>query len=115
MCQQQKNIQQQNRNFEQYSETGVPSLVPYDWGVTEREAERDFLKIGKIAFRRLAGVFPNGTPFRMPDDEPLPPPLDVAAAVRDQRLFLALPLRRAGELESARGPVTDELVRQESR
>ncbi len=26
-----------------------------------------------------------------------------------------MPLRRAGELESARGPVTDELVRQEIR
>jgi type VI secretion system protein ImpJ len=49
----------------------------------------------------------------MPDDDPLPPPVDVAPDVRDQRLFLAVPLLRAGELESARSPVTDELVRQE--
>jgi len=110
-----QHFQQQDRYFEQYVETRVRSLVSYAWGFTEVEVERDFLKIGKIGFRRLVGVFPDGTPFRMPDDDPLPPPLDIAAAVRDQRLFLALPLRRAGELESARGPVTDELVRQEVR
>jgi type VI secretion system protein ImpJ len=110
-----QHFQQQDRYFEQYIETRVRSLVSYAWGFTELEIERDFLKIGKIGFRRLVGVFPDGTPFRMPDDDPLPPPLDIAPAVRDQRLFLALPLRRAGELESARGPVTDELVRQEVR
>src|SRR3954468_12679680 len=110
-----QHFQQQDRYFEQYVETRVRSLVSYAWGFTEIEIERDFLKIGKIGFRRLAGVFPDGTPLRMPDNDPLPPPLDIGAAVRDQRLFLALPLRRAGELESARGPVTDELVRQEIR
>jgi type VI secretion system protein ImpJ len=110
-----QHFQQQDRYFEQYIETRVRSLVSYAWGFTEIEIERDFLKIGKIGFRRLVGVFPDGTPFRMPDDDPLPPPMDVAADARDQRLFLALPLRRAGELESARGPVTDELVRQEIR
>lgn len=110
-----QHFQQQDRYFEQYVETRVRSLVSYAWGFTEIEIERDFLKIGKIGFRRLVGVFPDGTPFRMPDDDPLPPPLDIGADARDQRLFLALPLRRAGELESARGPVTDELVRQEVR
>ena len=110
-----QHFQQQDRYFEQYIETRVRSLVSYAWGFTEIEIERDFLKIGKIGFRRLAGVFPDGTPFRMPDDDPLPAPMDVAAEARDQRLFLALPLRRAGELESARGPVGDELIRQEIR
>ena len=51
----------------------------------------------------------------MPADDPLPPPIDVPADARDQRLLLAVPLRRAGELDSARSPVTDELVRQEVR
>jgi type VI secretion system protein ImpJ len=110
-----QHFQQQDRYFEQYVETRVRSLVSYAWGFSEIEIERDFLKIGKIGFRRLVGVFPDGTPFRMPDDDPLPAPLDIGPDARDQRLFLAVPLRRAGELESARGPVTDELVRQEVR
>jgi type VI secretion system protein ImpJ len=110
-----QHFQQQDRYFEQYIETRCQSLVSYSWGFTDIELERDFLKIGKIGFRRLVGVFPDGTPFRMPDDDPLPPPIDIAGDMRDQRLLLAIPLRRAGELESARGPIGDELVRQEIR
>ena len=110
-----QHFQQQDRYFEQYIETRCEPLVSYSWGFTEIEIERDFLKIGKVGFRRLVGVFPDGTPFKMPDDDPLPPPIDIGQDMRDQRLLLAVPLRRAGELESARTPVTDELVRQEIR
>ena len=110
-----QHFQQQDRYFERYVETRCQSLVPYSWGLTEVEFERDFLKIGRIGFRRLVGVFPDGTPFRMPDDDPLPPPLDIPADLRDQRLHLAVPLRRAGEIESARTPGTDDLVRQQIR
>jgi type VI secretion system protein ImpJ len=110
-----QHFQQQDRYFEQYIETRCQPLTPFSWGFTEIELERDFLKIGKVGLRRLAGVFPDGTPFRMPDDDPLPAPLDIAANVRDQRIFLAVPLRRAGEIESAREPAADDLVRQEIR
>ena len=74
-----------------------------------------FLSIGKVALRRVAGVFPDGTPFRMPDDDPLPKPLDVGTDVRDQILHLAVPLRRAGELDVDREAGADELVRHEVR
>lgn len=110
-----QHFQQQDRYFERYVETRCQALVPYSWGFTEIEFERDFLKIGKIGLRRLVGVFPDGTPFRMPDDDPLPAPLDIVANVRDQRLYLAVPLRRAGEIEAARRPAADDLVRQEIR
>jgi type VI secretion system protein ImpJ len=45
----------------------------------------------------------------------VPAPIDIGADVRDQRLHLAVPLRRAGELEAARGPGTDELIRLDVR
>ena len=107
-----QHFQQQDRYFERFVETRCGALAPYSWGFTEVEFERDFLKIGKIGLRRVAGVFPDGTPFRMPDDHPLPPPMDVGADLRDERIHLALPLRRAGELEAARAPAGDDLVRQ---
>src|SRR5262249_25829347 len=75
------------------------------------EFERDLLSIGKAALRRMAGVFPDGTPFRMPDDDPLPPPLDIGADVRDQILYLAIPLRRSGEIEAERDARAEDLVR----
>jgi len=110
-----QHFQQQDRYFERYVETRCRSLAPYTWGFTEVEFERDFLKIGKVGLRRLSGVFPDGTPFRMPEDDPLPAPIDIGADIRDQRLHLAVPLRRAGEAEAMRGPGVDELVRQEVR
>src|SRR4030095_248736 len=97
-----QHFQQQDRYFERYVETRCQSLVPHSWGFTELEVERDLLSIGKFGLRRAAGVFPDGTPFRMPDDDPLPAPIDIGAEVHDQVLYLALPLRRAGAGDGAR-------------
>jgi type VI secretion system protein ImpJ len=110
-----QHFQQQERYFERYVETRCRPLVPYGWGFTEIEFERDLLSIGKAALRRVAGVFPDGTPFRMPDDDPLPKPIDIGADVRDQILYLAVPLRRPGEIEADREAGGDELVRHDVR
>jgi type VI secretion system protein ImpJ len=110
-----QHFQQQDRYVERYIESRCQSLIGHSWGFTEIEIERDFLSIGKFGLTRLAGVFPDGTPFRMPDDDPLPVPIDVGATVRDQLLYLAVPLRRAGELEVDRATETDGLVRHDIR
>lgn len=69
-----QHFQQQDRYLERYVESRCQALIPYSWGFTEVEIERDFLKIGKFGLRRAMGVFPDGTPIRMPDDDPLPGP-----------------------------------------
>ena len=110
-----QHFQQQERYLERYVETRCQPLIAHSWGFTEIEFERDLLSIGKLGLRRAAGVFPDGTPFRMPEDDPMPPPLDVGAEVRDQILFLAVPLRRSGEKDIARGNETDDLARHDVR
>jgi len=104
-------FQQQDRYFERYVETRCQALVPHSWGLTQLELERDLLTIGKFGLRRAAGVFPDGTPFRMPDDEPLPSPIDIGADVHDQVLYLSVPLRRAGTVEVDRASGSNGLVR----
>jgi type VI secretion system protein ImpJ len=106
-----QHFQQQERYLERFVEARCQSLIPHSWGFTEIEFERDFLSIGKAALRRAAGVLPDGTPFRMPDDDPLPAPIDIGADIRDQILYLAVPLRRAGEPDASREAGADELVR----
>lgn len=100
-----QHFQQQERYVERYVEARCRGLRADGWGFTELELERDLLAIGKLAVRRAAGVFPDGTPFRMPEDDPLPAPMDVRADLRDQVVLLALPLRRADapdvEIEAA--------------
>ena len=39
-----QHFQQQDRYFERYVETRCQALVPYSWGFTEVEFERDFLQ-----------------------------------------------------------------------
>ena len=94
-----QHFQQQDRHFASYVEARCRALVPYSWGFTELELERDFLAIGKLGLRRAAGVFPDGTPFRMPDDDQLPPPIDIGPHIRDQVVVLGIPLRRDGGAE----------------
>ena len=106
-----QHFQQQDRYFERYVETRCQPLTAYSWGFTEIELERDLLSIGKFALRRAAGIFPDGTPFRMPEDDPLPAPIDIDAQMRDQILFLAVPLRRPGDVEVERGAGADGLAR----
>jgi type VI secretion system protein ImpJ len=47
----------------------------------------------------------------MPEDDPLPAPLDVGTDVRDQLVSLAVPVRRHGEVEAERGTGADDLAR----
>jgi type VI secretion system protein ImpJ len=110
-----QHFQQQDRYFERYVETRCQALAGHSWGFTEIEIERDFLTIGKFGLKRLAGVFPDGTPFQMPDDAPVPAPIDVDGNVRDEILYLAIPLRRSGEIEVDRATEPDGLVRHDIR
>jgi type VI secretion system protein ImpJ len=106
-----QHFQQQDRFLERYVETRCQALRSYSWGLTEIEIERDLLAVGKLGLRRASGVFPDGTPFRMPDDEPLPSPLEVGPQLRDQVIHLAIPRRRMGVLDAARGDSQDGLLR----
>jgi type VI secretion system protein ImpJ len=110
-----QHFQQQERHLERYVEGRSRDLRAHSWGFTELELERDLLAIGKLGLRRAAGVFPDGTPFSMPDDDPLPTPLELTAQVRDRKVFLAIALRKESARESDRRDQVDGVVRYRSR
>ena len=110
-----QHFQQQERHLERYIEGRSRELRAHSWGFTELELERDLLSIGKFGLRRAAGVFPDGTPFSMPDDDPLPAPLELTSLVRDQKVLLSIPLRKESARESDRREQVDGIVRYRSR
>ena len=110
---QQQHLQQQERYLERYANLRSGSLVPHSWGFTHVELDPAFLSIGKFGLLRAEGVFPDGTPFRMPEDDPLPAAIDIPTNTRDEIVYLALPVRRPGTLDVARGDATDPLARHE--
>jgi type VI secretion system protein ImpJ len=106
-----QHFQQQERYVERYVDTRCQALGAHGWGFVQLELERDLLAIGKLGLRRAVGIFPDGTPFRLPDDDPLPAALDIGAQVRDQIIYLATPLRAASGLDATRDGADDGAVR----
>src|SRR5205823_5771229 len=45
----------------------------FEWGLSRLEIDRDALRNGRVSLTAIAGVLPDGTPFALPDDDPLPP------------------------------------------
>lgn len=106
-----QHFQQQTRYVERLLETRCNALRGHSWGCVELEFERDLLAIGKVGLRRMVGVFPDGTPCRMPEDDPLPTALDLGAQVRDETVYLALPVRQPSALEFDRAAAPESVVR----
>ncbi len=67
---------QRRRYLESCVEGRTGTLQAYSWGLTELTIDRDQLGIGKFAVATAKGVFPDGTPFDIPEDAP-PIPLDI--------------------------------------
>ena len=107
-----QHFQQQERYFERYVETRCQCARPAQLGLHRDRVRARFSEHRQVrACGAWPACFPDGTPFRMPDDDPLPTPIDIGADVRDQTAVpggAAAPRRRArGRPEAG----TDELVR----
>ncbi len=91
-----QHFQQQVRYFERIIHQRVDAVRAFGWGVVSLSIDRAALAIGKFAVSEAAGVLDDGTAFAIPHDADAPPPIDLAETVRGQRIFLTLPMRRAG-------------------
>src|SRR5438874_2729988 len=91
-----QHFQQHDRHLEAQLEQRTRVLRPHGYGFLEIALDESLLELGKLALRGARGVLPDGTPFDCPARDPLPPPLDVPATLRDSLVTLALPVRRPG-------------------
>lgn len=85
-------LQQGDRYLEHLVEARVRDLIPYPWGFSVLEIDRDLAQQSKFGLRRAVGVMPDGTPFDMPDGSPLPPPIEVPDNAAKEFLWLSLPI-----------------------
>ena len=95
----QHHLQQQERYFERLVRERAQACGPYSWGVSELTLDQGLLGLGQFAINRCRGVFEDGTPFSLPDDDRLPLPLALPETVRDKISYLALPVLQRGGLE----------------
>jgi type VI secretion system protein ImpJ len=95
-----QHFQQQERNTNRLLDTRFSHSFAYPWGFYSITIDEAALHQGKLALSQASGVFPDGTAFALPSDDPTPPAIDIPIDVRDERVVLALPLTRPGVAQS---------------
>lgn len=96
-----QHLQQNDRYHERQLEARVQRITPYPWGFSALEIDRDLAQQCRFGLRRATGVMPDGTPFDLPADGPLPEPVDVPEAAAKQILWLTLPIATVNGREVA--------------
>jgi type VI secretion system protein ImpJ len=94
-----QHLQQADRHAERRLEGRVRPVAGHPWGFTRLTLDESALGLGKLALTAASGILPDGTPFDFPAEDMPPLPLEPAADVKDARIVLAVPLRRAGGLD----------------
>jgi len=94
-----QHFQQQERYLEFFSHARAMAAESYFWGFRELEINIEALALGKLVLNKAVGVFSDGTPFSLPGTDALPAPLEIQPTLKNQRIFLALPIRRVGTVE----------------
>ncbi len=94
-----QHFQQHTRYVERLVESRCGHLRSYPWGFTQLEVDEQSLGLGKLSIRSAQGVFPDGTPFAIPEQDDPPPALDIPEDLRNARVYLSLPLNRTGTIE----------------
>src|SRR5258706_11361624 len=89
-------FQQEGRYLERQLQLRSRAARPFAWGFERLALDEATLALGKFALSAASGVLPDGTAFSAPDLDPLPPPIDIPADLRDEIVYLALPTARPG-------------------
>ncbi len=106
-----QHFQQQERYLLHRLESRCSGLLPFSWGVDKLVLDKEMLDLGKLLINECRGVFPDGTPVNIPHDHPPPQPLEVANEIKNEEVFLALPLSVSSAKEVFREQTYDPLCR----
>ena len=104
-------FQQHDRYVENLVANRCLGLRPYGWGFYSLALDNALLKIGKLGLMECRGVFPDGTPFNLPEEGPVPVPVDIPENIHNEMVYLSLPLRRPQAVETDSEANQDSLAR----
>lgn len=89
-----QHFQQQQRNTEYVIDERIATISGYLYGVSEFSFNPEYLSFGRIAIDRAVGVMPDGSVFRIPQEDLSPDALEVEdGSLANQLVYLAVPLR----------------------
>ena len=106
-----QHLQQQERYMERLVRASTAALRPFSWGLTRLDLDAGLLTLGKFSVRAAAGILPDGTPFSIPEDVDPPRPIDVPETARNSVVYLLLPTRQPGVVETAPADQVETVAR----
>ncbi|WP_309644006.1 type VI secretion system baseplate subunit TssK [Phenylobacterium sp.] len=106
-----QHFQQFDRHVERLARDGLQALRPFAFGFTSLEIDEALLKTGVVALSKASGLLPDGTLFSLPESDDHPAPFEAPADLRESVIHLALPIRRAGSVDSSLEVNPDRNVR----
>jgi type VI secretion system protein ImpJ len=106
-----QHLQQQDRYFERLIRNSTAGLTPFGYGLTELDINTDLLALGKFGVRSAVGILPDGTPFNIPRDIECPSPIDLPETLRNATIYLILPDRQPGAIETAPADMAETAAR----
>lgn len=106
-----QHFQQHDRYVESLIHGLSLGIHAYAWGYSRLKIDQTCLGIGRLGLTECAGVFPDGTPFNLPQDDDLPLPLEVPDGEKASVVYLALPLRRPDATEVDSEAFVDNMAR----
>lgn len=106
-----QHLQQQDRYVERLVRASTMALRTFGWGLTQLDLDTEMLTLGKFAVRAAAGILPDGTPFSIPGDVDHPKPIDLPESARNLVVYLQLPSRQIGGVETAQPELVETVAR----
>lgn len=96
-----QHFQQQERYLTQLLHNQQQLQQAYYWGFAYYSLNKGLLAVGKLGLERASGMWQDGSMFTCPEEAELPPALDIDETVRNQVVYLGLPIILNGTLEVA--------------
>lgn len=106
-----QHFQQYERYIENRIDSRCRGINPFTWGFSKLKVNHELLKIGKLSIDECAGIFPDGTPFKLPEEDALPQPLDIPSNIGNETIYLSLPLKKPETVETDSDEQTESLAR----
>lgn len=90
-----QHLQQQDRYTEGLVRGALQAAPMQAWGFRSLTLDKPALDAGRVAISQAEGIFPDGTPFAIPDTMSAPAPVPIKADMAGH-VALAIPLERPG-------------------
>lgn len=94
-------FQQQDRYLLQTISASSGASRPYPYGLQTLEIDYHALGEGSFAILSCSGLFPDGTPFNLPQDAPLPDPIKISMEEAGAIISIGLPFESHAEKDIA--------------